>query len=238
MSILSEFIWKERFQYADINVLTFDLGQALRYYDFLLIILGRYEEANKKRLSIHGKERKLMPTESGVRRVTPEEGRLMQESSRLTTLVHLEIESFYLFAKVLLDNITRFLYVYFEQERGFGLKSHNDLAKHHEKYFKVKGLVISEGLSESVILLKERICDYRDKEISHELSLRRIKATAWGPSGDARIVGGIVRPRKGDTAATSAELPQLMEAINVYIRQVITLIESNRNKSRLRLKEM
>ena len=238
MSILLEFIMKERFQYADINVFAFDLGQVLRYYDFLLIILGRYEETNKGRLAIHEEERKLMSTKAGITRVTPEQGRLMVESSRLTTLVHLEIESFYLFAKVFLDNVARFLYVYFGQERGVGLKSHNDLAKHHEKYFKAKGLVIPEGLPKSVTLLKERICKYRDKNISHEMSLRKIKATAWGASGDARIVDGIVNPQRGDTTATSAELPPLMEAIDVYIRQVITLIESNRNKSRLRLKEV
>jgi len=234
--MLFKFIMTERFQYADINVFAIDLGPALRYYDFLLIILSRYEEANKGMVAIHEEERKLTPAKAGITRVTPEQGRLMVESSRLTTLVHLEIESFYMFAKVFLDNVTRFLYVYFGQERGVGLKSHNDLAKHHEKYFKAKGLVIPEGLPESVTLLKESVCDYRDKEISHELSLRRIRATGWSGSGGARIVGGIVNPRKDDTAATSAELPQLMEAINAYIRQVITLIESNRSKSRLRLK--
>lgn len=237
MSMLFEFIMTERSQYADINVFAYNLGPALRYYGFLPIILGRYEEANKGVVAIHEEERKLTPTKAGITRVTPEQGRLMDESSRLTTLVHLEIESFYMFAKVFLDNVARFLYVYFGQERTVRLKSHNDLAKHLEKYLEAKDLVIPEGLPESVTFLKESICDYRDKEISHELSLRRIRATGWIGSGGARIVGGRINPRKGDTTATSAELPLLMEAINAYIRQVITLIESNRNKSRLQLKE-
>jgi len=234
--MLFEFIMTERFQYADINVFAYNLGPALRYYGFLSIILGRYETANKEMVAIHEEERKLMSTKTGITRVTPEQGRLMEESSRLTTLVHLEIESFYMFAKVFLDNVARFLYVYFGQARGVGLKSHNDLAKHHKKYFEAKDLVIPKGLPESITLLKESICDYRDKEISHELSLRRIRATGWSGSGGARIVGGITNPRKGDTTATSAELPQLMEAINSYIQQVIPLIESNRSKSRLTLK--
>ena len=237
MSILSGFIGTERFQYADVNEFSSDLEPALRYYDFLLIILSRYEETNEGMVAIHEEERKLTSAKAGITRVTPEQGRLMAESSRLTTLVHLEIESFYMFAKVFLDNVARFLYVYFGQERGVGLKSHHNLSTHHEKYFEAKGLVIPEGLSKSVTLLKESICDYRDNEISHELSLRRIRATGWTGSGGARIVGGITRPRKGDTTATSAELPQLMEVINTYIQQVIILIESNRSKSRLRLKE-
>lgn len=256
MSIIFDFIMNERFKYADINVFANNFGPTSRYYEFLLIILGRYKEADKRLVAVHEEERKLRPTQAGITRVTPEQGRLMEESNRLTTLVHLEIESFYLFAKVFLDNVARFFYVYFGQERGVGLKSHDDLSKHHKKYFKAKGLVISEGLSESLTLLKESICDYRDKKIAHELSLRGIKATMWSGSGGARIVGGVTRSgkdgwimefipaqgrgmtrlRKGDITGTSAELPQLMEAINAYIRQVIILIESNRAKSRFELK--
>ena len=88
--MLFGFIMAERLQYADINAFANILGPALRYYEFLSIIFGRYEEANKERLSIHEEERKLMSTDSGVRQVPPEEIHLMQESSRITTLVHLE----------------------------------------------------------------------------------------------------------------------------------------------------
>jgi len=130
MNILFDFVMAERFKYADVNVFAHKLGQALRYYDFLLIILDRYEEANGKMASLREETRKLLPTQTGIRRVTPEEVSLLGESSRLTTLLHLEIESFYLFAKVLLDNIARFLHVYFGEEQGIKGKSHNDLASH------------------------------------------------------------------------------------------------------------
>jgi hypothetical protein len=228
---------KERSHYEinDNNMFAFALGQASGYYDFLLIILDRYEKASKEFVSVNEKSMKLMRTQtSETVLVTDEQMRLLEESSRLTTPVHLEIESFYLFAKVLLDTVARFLYVYFGQGRGVRPNSHNDLAKHHEKYLEAKGLVIPEGLSESIMLLKESICDYRDDEISHELSLRRIRATAWSGSGGARIASGMMFPRKGDKTATSAALAQLMKDVNVYIGKVIMLIESNRDKSRLR----
>lgn len=245
MNILFDFIMTERFQYADINVFAENLGPALRYYEFLLFIIDRYEEANKGLAAVHEEERTLMPAKAGISRVTPEQGLLMVKSSELTTQLHLEIESFYLFAKILLDNVTRFLYVYFGLERGVGLKSHDALAKEHKKYFKAKGLVVPEGLSESIDLLKKNICDYRDKKISHELSIRTQKATAWSGSGGARIVVG--ETRKDDNtavvwrfaftfASTSAELPQLMDKINAYIGQVKTLIELNRVKARFQLK--
>lgn len=237
MNILFEFVMAERFEYADVNVFSHNLGQALRYYDFLLIILGRYEEANEKIVLLREEERKLLSTQTGIRRVMPREVRRLEESSRLTTLLHLEVESFYLFAKVLLDNIARFLNVYFGEERGIRIKSHNDLAKRHEKYFEAKGLVIPRGISESIIFLKEGICDYRDKVISHEKPLGGMKATMWGASGNARIVGGRVFPQAGERKTVTMELPQLMEDINSYLQKVIVLIESNRAKTKLELRD-
>ncbi|MFC1965388.1 hypothetical protein ACFLWI_00335 [Chloroflexota bacterium] len=245
MDMLSEFIMSERFHYDDDDQNKFAIfcWPALRYYGFLLIILDKYEKASKKMVEVLEKERKLMPKGDGRPvRVTMKQARLMEKSSGLMRLVHLEIESFYLFAKIFLDNVdnvARFLYVYFGQIhlKGAGLQSHDNLAQYHEKYFKAKGIVIPENLSESIILLKERICDYRDKEISHEHSLRAIKATSWSLSSGAIIAGGTINPRQGDKRASTEELPTLMDSINIYIRQVITLIETNREKSKLKLRD-
>jgi len=239
MDMLVGFIMSERFHYADDdnNRFAFALGQAVRYYGFLLIVLDRYQKASKKMISIFDKSMKLMPQTGQPVPVTVEQLHLMEESSRLTTLVHLEIESFYVFAKVFLDSVALFLYVHFGQARRVGLTTHHRLAEYHEEYLKVKGLVVPQGLSESIMLLKERICNYRDDEIVHKLSLRKIRATAWAASKNARIVRGELSLRRGGLSlwldgrtAMSEELPQLREAINIYIRQIITLIESNREK--------
>lgn len=239
IDMLAGFVMSERFQYAndDNNRFAFALGQAVRYYDFLLIVLDRYRKASKKMVSILEKSMKLMSHTGQPVPMTEEQLHLMEESSRLTTLVHLEIESFYLFAKVFLDNVARFLYVYFGQAQSVRLKSHNNLAVYHERYCEVKSLTVPQGFFESIMLLKERICDYRDDEIAHEMSLRAIKATSWGASGGVRIAGGTLYPREGERRATSEELHQLMDAINIYIRQVFTMIETNREKSRLKLRK-
>ena len=237
-NMLSGFINTERSQYVnkDNNKFAFALGQASRYYGFLLIILDRCEKVSRNMISIHEKSMKLMSTKTSEPvPVTVEQMRLMEESSRLMTLVHLEIESFYLFAKIFLDYVARFLHVYFGQARGVRLKSHHDLAVYHKKYCEVNSLAVPQGLTESIMLLKERICDYRDDVIAHEMNLRTIRGTAWGTPRDTIIAGATLYPREGDSRATSEALPQLMDAINIYIRQVITLIESNREKSRLRL---
>ena len=238
MNIIFEFIERERYKYADINVFANNWEPALRYYDFLLIILDRYKEINDKYVDLREERNKKSRTKLGtVTRMTPEDGLLLVKSGQLTTLLHLEIESFYLFAKILLDNIVRFLYTYFGEEENIKLKSHDNLAKYHEKYFRSKGLSIPEGISENILMLKTDICDYRDKEISHELSLRRTKATSWSRSGGAKISSGIINPKPGEKTYATKELPILMDNINTYIQQIIKLIESNRAKSRLKFKD-
>lgn len=66
MDMLVGFIMSERFHYADDdnNRFAFALGQALRYYGFLLIILDRYQIANKKMISTSEEHMKLMPTQT------------------------------------------------------------------------------------------------------------------------------------------------------------------------------
>jgi hypothetical protein len=239
-NMLSGFINTERSQYVnkDNNKFAFALGQASRYYGFLLIILDRCEKASRNMISTHEKSMKLMSTQTSESvPMTVEQMRLMEESSRLMTLVHLEIESYYLFAKIFLDNVARFLYLYFRPVQGVSLKSHRNLATHHKRYCEVNSLAVPQGFSESIMLLKERICDYRDDMITHEMSLRIIKGTAWGTSRDTIIAGATLYPREGDSGgATSEALPQLMDDINIYIRQIFTMIETNREKSRLRLR--
>ena len=243
IDMLFGFIMSERFHYTDDdqNKFAIAFGPAVRYYGFMLIVLDRYQKVSKKMVSIFKNERKMMPAQTNTPvRMTVEQFRLMEESSRLTTLVHLEIESFYLFAKIFLDDVARFLYVHFgqvKQLKGAGLQSHDNLAKYHKRYCEMKSLDVAKGLSESIMFLKKRICDYRDKQIAHELSLRTLKGTAWSASGDARIAGGTINPRKGERGATSEDLRQLMDAINLYIRQVFTMIETNREKSRLKLRK-
>ena len=99
---------------SDGNTFARSLAEASRYYDFLLIIVDRYRNTSKKMVSINKKERKLSTAQTGVIvPVTVEQMRLMEEWSRFNTLVQLEIESFYQFAKIFLDKIALFIQRYF-----------------------------------------------------------------------------------------------------------------------------
>jgi len=152
-------------------------------------------------------------------------------------LVHLEIESFYLFGKIFLDKIALFVQYYFGQARGISLISHNKLTTSHEQYGIAKNLIYPEGFSDSLQFLDQQICNYRDKQISHLQGQRTNKATIFDSSGHTKIAALQIYPTERDVQVQSTELSELMNAIDVYVQRVITLIETNRLKTKLTLKE-
>jgi len=216
----------------------------LRYYNFLLIVADRYKKTSEKMVSTLNKSLKLSvklnPANSSEPiPMTDEQIRLMEEANRLTTLVHLEIESFYMFAKIFLDKIALFIQNYFGTVRGISLVSHHKWVNNREKFCLAKDLTYPQGFSQSIIFLQEHICDYRDKQISHLYSQKTIKATSWGDTKQTKISSSQLYPtRTGNKVQvqSSYELPYLLQAIDTYIQQLITLIESNRAKTRFGLK--
>jgi hypothetical protein len=61
--------------------------------------------------------------------VPPDIAALMSQSQGLTSDLHLEIESYYVFAKIILDDVARAIEYYFGPHRGLALDSHDGLAK-------------------------------------------------------------------------------------------------------------
>ncbi len=238
MNTLSDFVVIEREFYAekDNNLFAFSLGQAIRYYDFIKIIVGRYQEASKMMVSNYSKlKESLSGQKSGT--MTEDQMRIFEDGNRISTQVHLEIESFYLFAKIFLDMLALFLLNYFGQARGIKLNSHDKLTKSCEVYELTKGLAFPERFRESLTYLKEHVCDYRDKQISHLQNPRTIKGTVFNMSGQTRIAATQLYPNAFDTQVESSELPVIMDAIDQYVQQVIEVIRLNRTKTRFSLKE-
>lgn len=130
MSALSDFVVTERELYAekDKNLFAFSLGQATSYYDFIPIIVGRHQEESQKTVSNYTKLMESLSAQKS-RSMTEEQIRIFEGGYRVSTQVHLEIESFYLFAKIFLDMIVLFLLNYFGQARGIKLNSHDKLTK-------------------------------------------------------------------------------------------------------------
>lgn len=236
---LSEFIWGEREKYngKDNNRFAFSLGQAVQYYEYLLLIANRYEKVSREFVSnikrfqaqCEGKSGKLSPTQMT----------LLQEQRDLSMAIHLEIESFYIFAKVLMDKLAHFIQDYFGNVRGCSLASHNKLTNNYERFASEKGIVYPARFADILAQLQEHISEYRDKQITHLKNPRSIRGTSFGEGGETRIVTSYLYPNDREVSRRAVEskpIPNLMQAIDRYLQQVIEIVRLNREKSRFALK--
>ena len=146
----------------------------------------------------------------------------------------MEIESFYLFAKIFLDDVARAIENYFGPARGLALDSHDDLEKRLERFAATKGLIILDGLNEAISDLRKRVADFRDQEVAHEKSPRTMRGLTWGPNGEVSFVSTRLFPKQSDKQTNSKSLNSLANALQEYISEVIEFLEENSSKARFK----
>lgn len=225
---------RERFSTRHNNLFAFTFSQISRYYEFIKIIQERYHKVSAE--FIENTKAQQATFQSGTQIVSNEQLRLLNKGREITTILHLEIESYFLFAKILLDKVARAIEFYLGQARGLSLDSHDSLIKHFENYISTKQLTtLPTDLSESMKTLKEYVSDYRDKEIAHEKSPRTMKATMFshGATSTTWIASTKIYPTEKDKQVESKEIDKTMGLIDKYIGEIVKYIQDNREKTNL-----
>ena len=237
-TLLREFIPLERERYGvyDNNIFALALLQVSRYYDFLSILLRRYDEASAAFRENFDAFNASMVDRPSSGRLTQDQMNLLSAQNELSTLAHLEVESFYVFAKLLLDRIALFINRYFGVIRGLELRSHDRLVKHFTAYAIAKGLTLPDSFVPHIHHLKEMISDFRDKQIAHAHNLRTIRGTGIDPENRVILTSTTVYPKDTDSQATSRNLHELMAQLDEYLVALRLLIESNRARTCLKLR--
>jgi hypothetical protein len=131
---LSRFVDSERtrFRSEDNNKFAFSLSQISRYQQFTTVVFGRYQNVSEEFIAnVKAQQKSFL---EGTHKATDDQMFLVNESARLSILLHVEIESFYLFAKILLDKVAHSIEFYFGSVRKRPLDSHDDLYKNLTVY--------------------------------------------------------------------------------------------------------
>jgi len=235
---LSKFISSERnrFDTRHDNMFAFSFSQVARYYEFLLIIAKRYEQSGKLFTKNFKEFQATINKRPGSHRMTQRQMQIQEEGRGITLKLHLEIESFYLFAKILLDKFSRALEFYFGQARGLSLDSHNLLYKNLAKFSSDKGLKYDKGLLELIKKLKEEISDFRDYQIAHHKNPRTTQGTMFSPTGETRMLLYSIYPKPEDKQVESKAIQELLALLDSYTGKVINFLRKNQEKTNLKLK--
>jgi len=236
---LSAFINTERarFQNEHNNVFATSWAAVSRYRGYLDMIFERYKQASQDFIENTKAQQALM--KPGTHPMTDEQMRLAEQGAEITARLHLEIESFYLFAKIFLDKVAHALEYYFGPGRGLSLDSHDDLTRDLAKYAELKGLTLSSSLSICIQKCKKEISDYRDYQIAHEKSPRTMRGTMYSLDGsDVRMFLNQIYPRSPNVKQIESGTPDaLLLLIDEYLSNVLAFVSQNSAKTALKLEE-
>jgi hypothetical protein len=208
-----------------------ELANLLGYLDITAVEYAQAVETFMENLRRQDTiEKRLGP---GTHPVTDEHLKLLVEGADASRVVHLRIETFYLFAKILLDKLARLFPNYFGQGQGVRLRKHSQLKKALPKFAQEKGLTIPPTLTGRIDELSDRIAVYRDHSIVHAHDPRLHRSTAYDlETGEVSIATGTLPSRGGAGTGSKSETPTTLRTlIHSYVIELVDFLESNRDKA-------
>lgn len=164
---------------------------------------------------------------------TPESMRLMEEGAAAGAVLHLRIETFYLFAKILLDKLAQSIESYFGQGQAASLSKHSKLVKNLERFAEQKGLTaVPLDFLAKVKEAEHRIANYRDYHVVHDSSPKVMKGVGFSTeTGETWIMSSRLypsHPSHYEPLPRSESPPVLMILIERYVDELISYLAANR----------
>src|SRR4030095_7491247 len=170
------------------------------------------------------------PPADGTRRLTHEEEELVREFHNRTRPLQLEIESFYLFSKILLDRIADTLALSLGFPSSTRGSSFSRLATSFDAHCQAEGLDGCQSeLSNMIKGLRARIVSYRNEQIEHTgAPFMQIFAKNDGRAILMPMAGHLMIGRKPSSGYRLSEpLDDLMSEIDRFIETAIRFLTAN-----------
>jgi hypothetical protein len=90
-------------------------------------------------------------------------------------------------------------------------------------------------MRETMQQLRFLVKDYRDKRIAHLRNPRATRGTQIAADGSTQMSVGVFYPTDRDVSTVSPNLDEVSKLIATYMEQLVTLVETNRERARYRL---
>ena len=196
----------------------------------LYVLIGDYEVANAAFFDHLQRQKAVYATLSPgeTRELTPDEERLMREGWPIHVVLHLRIDAFYVFAKILLDDVGKAIQVFFGEARDLPIgKKHSQMQSNLAGYAEAKGLSRPTALLLMADEAATRIADYRDHWVTHVQNVRAMRVTHFDDSRTTSIGHGMLLPKQTDQVKASEKPPDLLAFIESYVGEVVEYIEQN-----------
>lgn len=207
-------------------------GHVLRGYRYLELIHERHVPTAKRYKDLLAALfTKMDPAFDGGAITYDDEMESMDaEMADLLDVAHLDLETFYLFAKTTLDRVAQYVELYFGSETKLPIRTHEKLNGNFSEYCARRGIVVPDGFLQSAQHVHESILTHQSDSATNDARV------AQSPS-DLMVAHTDHRPGPNGSALPVTRLSlttgQLLGTVDGYLRSVLELIRCNPNRARM-----
>ncbi len=210
-------------------------GEVLKYYQYLSLVMSRYGPASEQYVaSTKERMRKNSLKGNGSWVMTPDEIAEYNTHFQQQTVLLFELESFYVFASILLDRISAATQYYF----GLGIsgsqwKSFHYMNAYFFDYATAKNLESpSQNILERIQWLYENVSKFRGDFVVHKDNSDRQVRSMMGigfnnERGGAYFNIGQMYPKDGEVPIIAKKPDEIIGYINTFIIQWIEYLQNN-----------
>ncbi len=204
-----------------------EVGQKRRMLD---IVLSRYEVSRDQFFENTEAVQALAESRGpGKRSIDQQEWKLsVEDAGSLQLNVRVDVESFYQFAKMFLDDLALFSAFYFGDDCKDS-RTHAGLTELLPTFCEDRGLDLPDELLARAEDLKARVSRFRDKQVVHDKSAD-LRATKFA-SEETMLARVKLGSGNGNDKPDSEPPPDLLKDLDPYFDLIIEFLTQNESKS-------
>ena len=231
LSLLQQSEWERLsgISFKDASLLHGALGHILRGYRYLELIHERHvPTARRYKELLSNMFTKMDPAfAGGAIQYDDEMASMDAEMGDLLDVAHIDLETFYLFSKIVLDRVAQYVELYFGPERGLPARTHEKWRDNFHEYASRRGMVLPDGFSEALRGVNEFVYEHEADSATND------SRQAQSPSD--LMIAHTERAPGGGSPITRLSLTtgQLLVAVDTYLRTIVALVQVNPSRARL-----
>jgi hypothetical protein len=207
-------------------------GHILRGYRYLELIHERHVPTAKryKELLAQMISRMDPAFDGGTITYDDEMASTDADMGDLLDVAHVDLETFYLFAKTVLERTAQYVELYFGSEPKLSVRTHDKLRANFAEFALRRGVVIPDGFTDSFSHVHDMVFTHQaesatnDARVAQSPSDLMIAHTDNTPGANGAS-SGVMR--------LSLTTGQLLNVVDAYLREVLELIRANPNRAKL-----
>ncbi len=207
-------------------------GHILRGYRYLELIHERHVPTAKhyKELLSQFIARMDPAFEGGAITYDDEMATMDADMADLLDVAHVDLETFYLFAKIVLERTAQYVELYFGSEPKLSIRTHDKLRANFSEFAQRRGLVIPDGFDDAFAHVHDMVFTHQSESATNDARVAQSPSDLMiahtdktpGPNGAS---AGVMR--------LSLTTGQLLNVVDAYLRTVLELIRANPNRAKL-----